>query len=59
MTQPGLDFFEKASAEEIEALKAEMIRNAVERNAQLPPDERLREEDVIAEEEWSFSLFGI
>jgi len=58
-TPPGPDFFERASEEEIEEFKAEIIRNALKHNASLPPDRRRREEVVIGEQEWCFSLFGI
>jgi len=58
-TPPGPDFFKRASKEEIEELKAKMIRNALEHNASLPPDQRRSEKVVIEEEQWCFSLFGI
>lgn len=58
-TPPGPDFFERASEEEIEEFKARIIRNAIEHNANLPPDRRRREEVVIDEQKWCFNLFGI
>lgn len=58
-TPPGPDFFRRASKQEIEELKASMIRSALEDNAKLPPDKRRPEEVVIGYEKWCFNLFGI
>lgn len=56
----GLDFFDMLERDPVlvAVYKTDIVRGALERNAQMPPHERRAERAIIDHEEWVFESYA-